>query len=234
MGLPLIIHSAPSPNFDERHTDVDTVILHYTGMQTGAAALARLRDPAARVSAHYLVEEDGMVFSLVEEEKRAWHAGVSSWKGETNLNARSVGIEIVNPGHEWGYRPFPDDQIDAVCRVLHDTVARWSISLNRVLGHSDIAPHRKDDPGELFPWNQLADLGLAVGPFVGAPDPSILYEDALTALNDIGYDAPDGRHAACVLAFQRRFCPASLGQALDPLTKAAILWTKSKMVDRGA
>ncbi|MEM9168725.1 MAG: N-acetylmuramoyl-L-alanine amidase, partial [Pseudomonadota bacterium] len=106
--------AAPSPNADERDRGIDTVVLHYTGMRTGPEALARLRDPAAKVSAHYLVEEDGRLFGLVEEGRRAWHAGVASWRGETDLNARSVGVEIVNPGHEWGYRPFPDEQIAAV------------------------------------------------------------------------------------------------------------------------
>src|SRR5579863_873471 len=133
------------------------VVLHYTGMQTGHAALARLRDPAAKVSAHYLVEEDGRVFALVPEERRAWHAGKSFWRGETDINARSVGVEIVNPGHEWGYRPFPDPQIAAVIELLGDIRSRWTIEDARLVGHSDVAPDRKEDPGELFPWRRLSE-----------------------------------------------------------------------------
>src|SRR3984957_229193 len=111
---------APSPNFDARTAPPDMVVLHYTGMPTGDEALARLRDPAAKVSAHYLVEEDGRVFALVPEERRAWHAGKSYWRGDTDINARSVGVEIVNPGHEWGYRPFPGQQVAAVIELLDD------------------------------------------------------------------------------------------------------------------
>ncbi len=218
------IEEAPSPNFDARGRGVDMVVLHYTGMQTGAAALDRLRDPAAKVSAHYLVEEDGRVFRLVAEESRAWHAGVGSWRGETNLNARSVGIEIVNPGHEWGYRPFSEEQTKAVIDLLAGIFKRHALAPACVVGHSDVAPHRKEDPGELFPWDRLADEGLAIGTYRGAPDPSVDYFDALKAIADIGYDVPERAHAAAVLAFQRRFCPAALGQGLSPLTKAAAIW----------
>ncbi|MEO1015220.1 MAG: N-acetylmuramoyl-L-alanine amidase [Pseudomonadota bacterium] len=218
------IEDAPSPNSDARGRGVDMVVLHYTGMQTGAEALDRLRDPAAKVSAHYLVEEDGRVFRLVAEENRAWHAGVASWRGESDINARSVGIEIVNPGHEWGYRPFPEEQVAAVIDLVAGVVARHGVKPARVVGHSDVAPERKEDPGELFPWDRLAEKSLAIGTYRGAPDPSVDYFDALKAIADIGYDAPDRAHAAAVLAFQRRFCPAALGQGLSPLTKAAAIW----------
>ena len=216
---------APSPNFDQRGRSIDSVILHYTGMETGAEALERLCDPAAKVSAHYLVEENGDVYRLVNEADRAWHAGVSSWKGETDINARSIGIEIVNPGHEWGYRDFPAAQIDAVISLLKDINQRHDIAPARVLGHSDIAPRRKEDPGEKFPWARLAEEGLAIAPFDGDAEAgsSVKYEDALKALSDIGYDAPAGDHAAALLAFQRRFCPLSLGQGFDPRTKAALM-----------
>ena len=181
------IIDSPSPNFDERGRKVDTIVLHYTGMRTGGEALGRLCDPAAKVSAHYLIEEDGRVFRLVAEENRAWHAGVSSWKGEGEINARSVGVEIVNPGHEWGYREFPPPQIDALIDLLKGVAARHEVSLSRVVGHSDIAPERKDDPGEKFPWARLAAEGLAVGPYQGGPDETIDYADALSALMAIGY-----------------------------------------------
>lgn len=217
------ILETPSPNFDDRGRDVDTVIVHYTGMVSGTAALERLCEPAAKVSAHYLVEEDGRVYQLVPEEKRAWHAGVSSWRGEADTNARSIGIEIVNPGHEFGYRDFPDAQIASVIGLLRAIKGRHNIAPARVLGHSDVAPNRKEDPGELFPWGRLAKEGLALAPFSGEADVSIAYEDALTALGNIGYDLSSGGHAAPLLAFQRRFCPEALGQGFNPLTKAALL-----------
>lgn len=219
----------PSPNFDARKHVVDTVVLHYTGMKTGEEALARLCDPAAGVSAHYLVEEGGRVFRLVAEENRAWHAGISAWKGEGEINARSVGVEIVNPGHEWGYRAFPAAQIDSVVALLKDIRARHGVSPARILAHSDVAPARKDDPGEKFPWARLAAEGLAVGPYDGPPDDTIPYTEALAALRAIGYEVLDiapgvPATAAALLAFQRRFCPTALGQGWSPLTKAALMW----------
>ncbi len=215
----------PSPNFDDRGRSVDTIILHYTGMPSGKEALDRLCDPATKVSAHYLVEENGDVYRLVDEAKRAWHAGVGSWHGESDINARSIGIEIVNPGHEWGYRDFPAVQIDAVIALLKDICTRHDISPARVIGHSDVAPRRKEDPGEKFPWARLADEGLALAPFAGdaKAGEAVAYADALAALSAIGYDAPAGDHAAALVAFQRRFCPRSLGQGFDPGTKAALI-----------
>ena len=147
---------APSPNFDARTAPPDMIVLHYTGMETGEAALERLRDPEAKVSAHYLVEEDGRVFSLVPEERRAWHAGAAFWAGERDINARSIGVEIVNPGHEFGYREFPEAQIAAVIDLVGGIRERWTVPDARILGHSDVAPRRKEDPGELFPWKRLA------------------------------------------------------------------------------
>ena len=210
------------------------MILHYTGMPTGAEAIERLCDPAAKVSAHYVVEEDGRIFRLVAEDKRAWHAGVSSWKGEGEINARSIGVEIVNPGHEWGYRAFPDAQIAAVKEIVRGALARHGVKPQRVLGHSDVAPARKDDPGEKFPWDQLAAEGLAVGFYEGEGDETIPYADALAALRAIGYEAPDAAPGvpatgAALLAFQRRFCPAALGQSFSPLTNAALLWAAKAM-----
>ena len=227
MSSALKIIDVPSPNFDARGRTIDTVILHYTGMQTGAEALARLRDPAAKVSAHYLVEENGEIFTLVDEVNRAWHAGVGSWRGDVDINARSIGIEIVNPGHEWGYRTFPDAQVSSVIALLKDVNSRHAISPARVLAHSDVAPRRKEDPGEKFPWPLLAENGLALPQYAGDASAGIdvAYDDALNALSAIGYDAPKGDHAAALLAFQRRFCPASLGQGFDPRTKAALIAT---------
>ncbi len=218
----------PSPNFDDRSRAVDMIVLHYTGMPTGAEALARLRDPAAKVSAHYFIEENGDVYRLVDETKRAWHAGRASWKGEGEINARSIGVEIVNPGHEFGYRDFPAAQIDAVIELLKDIRIRHDISAARTLAHSDVAPRRKEDPGEKFPWLRLALEGLALAPFDGdlKQGEGVTYDEALSTLQAIGYDAPRGDHVAGLLAFQRRFCPASLGQGFDPRTKAALAAAK--------
>ncbi len=231
MSSELKFTDTPSPNFDARGAVIDTVILHYTGMKSGKEALTRLCDPGAKVSAHYLVEESGEIYRLVDERNRAWHAGVGSWKGEVDINARSIGIEIVNPGHEWGYRAFPDVQISSVIALLKDINSRHAILPVRMLGHSDVAPRRKEDPGEKFPWAMLAKNGLALAPFEGdaSVGNGIPYDDALNALSAVGYDAPKGDHAAALLAFQRRFCPASLGQGFDPRTKAALIATLNQL-----
>jgi N-acetylmuramoyl-L-alanine amidase len=164
--MPVNCVAAPSPNFDSRAKDkpIDILVMHYTGMQSGAAAIQRLTDEASRVSSHYTVDEDGTIYSHVPEDCRAWHAGKSYWAGATDINARSIGIEIVNPGHEFGYRSFPDAQIAAVIELSLDIFSRHAIPPERVLAHSDIAPARKQDPGELFPWEMLAKAGIGVWP----------------------------------------------------------------------
>lgn len=193
---------APSPNHDSRDGHaVDILLLHYTGMQSGEAAIARLRDPAAKVSAHYVVEEDGRVFRLVPEDRRAWHAGASSWMGESNINQRSVGIEIVNPGHEFGYRAFPVAQMSAVRDLSLGIIARHAIPAVRVIGHSDVAPARKEDPGELFDWQGLAAAGVGVWP---APKHVQWSDDEFFAgLQRYGYGTAD--RAAATRAFCRHF-----------------------------
>jgi N-acetylmuramoyl-L-alanine amidase len=222
------IISAPSPNHDSRgDAEIDLLVLHYTGMQTGAEALARLRDEEAKVSAHYLVEEDGRIFSLVDEERRAWHAGISHWAGVDNVNDNSIGIEVVNPGHEWGYRAFPQAQVDALLYLVEKICVGHKIPSSRVVGHSDVAPMRKEDPGELFPWDQLARTNLAIGYYRDQEkDLKNLpgYDDCLTMLREIGYHVPERAHAAAVLAFQRRIVPSQLGKGLDPQTKRALVW----------
>ncbi len=207
----------PSPNFGARRAAIDMVVLHYTGMDSAAAALDRLCDPAAEVSAHYLVDEDGTIWSLVDEERRAWHAGVSSWQGAADINDRSVGIEIVNPGHEFGYRPFLDTQMRAVETLLADILARRSIDPARVVGHSDVAPARKQDPGELFDWRRLAAKDLAIWPEQDTGTPPAAESDAPALLAAIGYDAACPTEDA-VRAFQRRFLPRHLTGRLDPPT----------------
>ncbi len=227
---------APSANFDARSAPPDMVILHYTGMATGEAALARLRDSEAKVSAHYLVEEDGRVFTLVAEERRAWHAGVSFWKGDKDINTRSIGIEIVNPGHEWGYRPFPGAQIDAVIALLTDIRTRWTIPDALILGHSDVAPERKEDPGELFPWKRLHEAGhglwaepaAAPGEPLGEGDEGVGVFALQAALTRLGYDsAPSGQYdaktAKIVTAFQRHWAPHRLDGVADGETRARLM-----------
>ena len=207
----------PSPNFSARPAgvDIDMAVLHYTGMKTGEAALERLCDQAAEVSAHYVVDEDGRIYRLVADSCRAWHAGRSYWAGATDINDRSIGIEIVNPGHEFGYRKFPESQMAAVEALLAEVMRRHEIPAHRVVGHSDIAPSRKQDPGELFDWQRLARLGLSVWP-TDFPAPV----DRATALNHlaaIGYD-PAGGAADIVSAFQRRFVPDNVTGRLDDPT----------------
>jgi N-acetylmuramoyl-L-alanine amidase len=227
---------APSPNFDPRTTPPDTIVLHYTGMPTGEAAIERLRDPAAKVSSHYVVEEDGRIFRLVPEERRAWHAGVSFWKGVRDINTASVGIEIVNPGHEFGYRPFPDAQIASVIALVADIRTRWTVDNDRIVGHSDVAPERKDDPGELFPWKRLAEAGhgLWVEPPAAPGAPLAEGEEstgvfALQAgLTRLGYDcAPSGKFdahtKAVVTAFQRHWRQEAVDGIADGQTRARLI-----------
>jgi N-acetylmuramoyl-L-alanine amidase len=210
----LVSREEPSPNWDERALPVSMVVLHYTGMQTGAEALARLCDAEAKVSAHYLIEEDGTVVRLVDEEKRAWHAGKSSWRGVTDVNSASVGIELVNPGHEWGYRPFPDTQMEALAPLLASIVRRHDVPRANVVGHSDVAPARKEDPGELFDWDMLAGLRLALPrPRVTMPSPFENDGAFLLALERFGYDITDS--PAAVRAFQRRWRPHRIDGEVD-------------------
>ncbi|GAC1347924.1 MAG: N-acetylmuramoyl-L-alanine amidase [Acetobacteraceae bacterium] len=211
---------APSPNWDERPPGVpiDTLILHYTGMQSAEAAIDRLRDPAARVSSHYVVDEDGTVWKLVEEPRRAFHAGISYWRGHTTLNDRSVGIEIVNPGHEWGYRPFPALQMAAVCDLCLDILARHPIPPRNVVGHSDVAPDRKQDPGELFDWPGLAQNGVGLWPKPGA-DP-VAEADVAAALTRIGYPIPD--LATTLTAVQRHWRPSQVDGIADAETRSRL------------
>jgi N-acetylmuramoyl-L-alanine amidase len=217
-----------SPNVDDRPPGcaVDTLILHYTGMATAAAALDRLCDPGAKVSAHYLVDEDGNVVQLVPEERRAWHAGASTWQGRARLNDCSIGIELVNPGHEWGYRPFTEVQYDACIVLCRAILARWPIPPGRVLAHSDVAPARKQDPGELFDWPRLAAAGIGQWPLPGPGAPRPVGQ-LQTDLARLGYDvAPSGRldeaTRLVVVAFQRRFRPARVDGLPDRETLARL------------
>jgi N-acetylmuramoyl-L-alanine amidase len=204
--------AAPSPNFDARPRPVDMLVLHYTGMQSAAAARARLCDPAAKVSSHYLIDEDGTAYALVPEERRAWHAGVSFWRGRDNLNDGAIGIELVNPGHEWGYRVFPPRQMQALIELCEDILARHEIPPANIVGHSDIAPNRKQDPGELFDWRALAAEGIGLWTEAGAEEGNL--KDDLAA---IGYDVRLPA-ADIIRAFQRRFLPHNLTGRPDEAT----------------
>jgi len=215
----------PSPNHNarpNRHAP-DMLMLHYTGMQTAEAALERLCDPAAKVSAHYTVDEDGTVYAHVPEDRRAWHAGAGYWQGETDINGASIGIEIVNPGHEFGYRPFPAAQMASVLMLSQRIVRTYRISPLRVIGHSDSAPDRKTDPGELFDWQGLAANGVGFWPDALALSGKVYETFTPNRHTDgqnfrrIGYDWPANTDAstlpaaeqkrmmAIVTAFQRHF-----------------------------
>lgn len=213
----------PSPNHEPRPAGsrVDTLVLHYTGMRDAAAALARLRDPAARVSAHWLVEEDGTVHRLVPEERRAWHAGVACWRGAPDINDRSVGIELVNPGHEFGYRPFPAAQVGALEALAGGILGRHPIPAARVVGHADVAPDRKQDPGELFPWARLAAAGIGLWPDPGNPPPAPSGAAVPGLLAAVGY-CPEPGVAACLRAFQQHFHPQRLDGTADAPTRARL------------
>lgn len=184
------------------------LVIHYTGMRSAAAALQRLRDPAAQVSAHYLIDEDGRVCRLVPEAMRAWHAGVSYWRGHRDVNGRSIGIELVNPGHEFGYRPFPEPQMQALIDVAADILRRHPIPARNVVGHSDVAPDRKQDPGELFDWPRLAGNGIGLWP----KPAEAAGGDMEAMLAEYGYDASA---ALAVTAFQRHFQPGKLDGVAD-------------------
>jgi N-acetylmuramoyl-L-alanine amidase len=232
------IVSRPSPNHDARPTGttIDILLLHYTGMVTAEAALQRLTDPAAKVSAHYTIDEDGTIYAHVDEEHRAWHAGVSHWAGRSDINACSVGIELVNPGHEFGYRDFAAAQIQALIGLARAILARHPIPPQRVLGHSDVAPARKQDPGERFPWGTLARHGIGLWPTRIAPkryEP--VHRDATGSavmalqkkLRRYGYGLSlsgryDDEAALVVAAFQRHFRPSKISGEADEETVAVL------------
>lgn len=227
----------PSPNFNERAgvSGPDILIMHYTGTQSCEAAVTRLTDVASRVSSHYTVDEDGTIYRHVAEEMRAWHAGVSHWRGETDINSRSVGIEIVNPGHEFGYRAFPQVQIAAVEKLSQGIVARHKIPARNVIGHSDIAPGRKTDPGELFPWRYFAKSGLGIWveakpgreASLSRPDTGARVGELQTALRRYGYGLEitsvyDEPTEIVVSAFQRHFRPSLFDGVADAETQSIL------------
>jgi N-acetylmuramoyl-L-alanine amidase len=222
----------PSPNHEERVLATDILLLHYTGMPSTVEAIERLCDPEAKVSSHYVVNEDGNILQLVPEARRAWHAGVSSWEGVTDINSRSIGVEIGNPGHSYGYPDFPEPQLAAAIALCRDLMERHRFRPDRVLAHSDVAPLRKWDPGEKFPWERLHRAG--VGAWI---EPAPMTPGMVLALRDIGPEVAqlqaglrvygyaieatgiyDELTAAVVAAFQRHFRPACVDGRADPST----------------
>jgi len=206
----------PSPNFDARKAAVDMLVLHYTGRPTLEESLAWLIDPAKKVSAHYLIGEKGEVFQLVAENKRAWHAGVSYWRGETDINSCSIGIELQNPGQEFGYRDFSKSQIRSLIKLSKEIIARHKIPAGRILGHSDVAPSRKFDPGEKFPWAELGEKGVGLWPKNYNPE-SLKGRFAREPFLRFGYD-PDVSFASVVRAFQRHWRPENISGVADEET----------------
>jgi N-acetylmuramoyl-L-alanine amidase len=233
---PIIERKSPNWNARPAGAEIDLLILHYTGMQSAAAALDRLCDPGPQVSSHYLIDEDGTIYRLVDEARRAWHAGSSSWQGREDVNSFSIGIELVNPGHEWGYRDFPPAQMAACTSLTRDIVRRHAIAPARVLGHADVAPTRKQDPGERFDWAALARHGVGLFPPdtpaepADATDPTadaiIAFQSGLAAY---GYACPasgtlDEATRAAVIAFQRHYRPARVDGRFDADCRHRLAW----------
>jgi N-acetylmuramoyl-L-alanine amidase len=230
----LVESIVPSPNHEARVgvARPDILLLHYTGMKTTQAALERLCDPKAKVSSHYLVFEDGRIVQLVPEARRAYHAGASSWEGTTDVNSRSIGIEIGNKGHDFGCPAFPDVQVAAVIALCRDILSRWPIAAHRVLAHSDVAPDRKRDPGEVFPWRRLAEAGVGPrieleptvdGTTLGIGDDGADVKNLQQALADYGYGVAvtgsyDTATQEVVTAFQRHFRPVRVDGIADVST----------------
>lgn len=227
-----------SPNFGPRREAArpDMIILHYTGMETGEAAEAWLCNPESEVSSHYLVHEDGRIVQMVRETDRAWHAGRGSWNGAADINSSSIGIEIVNSGIEGGLPQFPDAQIEAVIALCRDISARHSISRERILAHSDVAPGRKIDPGPMFPWRRLAEAGIGhfAGPFGDVPtapsapgDTGAAVEMLQSMLQLYGYGIEitgvfDSSTQSVVEAFQLHFRQARVDGVADAETVATL------------
>lgn len=221
-GSELIHAERLSPNFDDRNLPISMVVIHYTEMLGPEAALERMCDGEAKVSAHYLIAEDGTVTRLVPEDKRAWHAGVAYWRGHKDVNSASIGIELDHPGHLHGYRDFSEAQFEALVPLVARMVKEYDIPRANVVGHSDVAPQRKIDPGELFPWDRLAEYGLCLPrpEKLERGDPFDNDASFYLALERFGYDISDGHKA--VEAFQRRWRPEKIDGVIDGQVRAIL------------
>lgn len=219
----LVHREVLSPNHGERTLPISMVVIHYTEMKPVETALARMCDPASSVSAHYCITEEGEVIRLVPEDRRAWHAGASYWRGIPDVNSASIGIELDHPGHALGYRGFAEAQIDALIPLLARIVRAYDIPRANVVGHSDVAPMRKVDPGELFPWDRLAQVNLCLPrpACLAAGNPFHNWGSFFLALERFGYDITDQTKA--VEAFERRWRPEHITGIPDGEV-AAILW----------
>ena len=231
----LVHRVVPSPNCNDRVLPVSMLVLHYTEMKPVETALARLTDPEAGVSAHYLITEEGEVIQMVSEAQRAWHAGTSYWRGIKDVNSASIGIELDHPGHaleNGGYRGFAEPQFAALVPLVARIIKDHDIPRANVVGHSDVAPLRKIDPGELFPWDRLAEYGLClpVPQKIGSSDPFHNEGAFLLALERFGYDITEGRKA--IEAFERRWRPERIEGRPDGQL-GAILWHLLLERDRG-
>ncbi len=231
MALPITEWPSPNHNARDPRLPVDILLLHYTGMVDAETALARMCDPAAKVSAHYCIDEDGGLLRLVPEARRAWHAGVARWGGASDINGRSIGIELVNPGHQWGYRDFPEAQMQSLIALALDILQRHPIPPARVLGHSDVAPGRRQDPGELFDWARLARSGIGLWPDAGevgeaaeALDPTAPLAPTTLAegLEAFGYGLDEAPLESVIAAFQRHYRPSLIDGVADRGTCACL------------
>jgi N-acetylmuramoyl-L-alanine amidase len=222
MSDELIHREAPSPNHDARALPIEMVVLHYTEMKPVDDAIAKMCDPQAKVSAHYCITEEGEVIRLVPEDRRAWHAGLSYWRGHKDVNSASIGIELDHPGHALGYREFSEAQFAALVPLLARIVKQYDIPRANVVGHSDVAPQRKIDPGELFPWDRLAEYNLCLPrpEKLERGDPFDNDASFYLALERFGYDITDGRKA--VEAFQRRWRPERIDGEIDGQVRAIL------------
>lgn len=233
MELSELVHAVvQSPNFNERALPISMVVLHYTEMKPVEAALGKLTNPDAGVSAHYLISEEGVVTQLVSEQQRAWHAGASYWRGIKDVNSASIGIELDHPGHDGGYRPFSDAQFEALVPLVARIVKDHDIARANVVGHSDVAPMRKIDPGELFPWDRLAEYGLClpIPAKIEQADPFHNEGAFILALERFGYDITEGRKT--IEAFERRWRPERITGKPDAQL-GAILWQLLLQRDQG-
>jgi len=220
----------PSPNFSQRPPgfDIDILLLHYTGMETAESGIEWLCDPESKVSSHYVIDEDGTTYCLVPEDATAWHAGVSCWGGKIGMNQRSVGIELVNPGHEHGYRDFPEAQMNALEELALGILDRHPIPKRQVLGHSDVSPMRKEDPGELFDWRGLAEKGVGLWPTQTEMEPVPgTVKDVQVAMRNIGYCIPvngddDEIYRTILSAFQRHYRPKRVDGKADKETRTML------------